>query len=265
MATLVHIADEKNEKSILKNGLRTNRHGVLYFMPMTAGYYASHQWCRELKRYGVKNFIAVYFKMDSDELIWYGKYNESHEQVRLGDAVSGFINEVDQLGFEMYVEKPVGRKFISKTKSIKKPMGWRYYPNAHGRKPCCCPVCRRGEYGQSEYQRIEAEETKSRRMSVTEAKKIISESNDIDELNEAVDVFSKKHRKESPGFLTPLLQKGDAWLEYCAILAISKFRHPLRKEILINYKSGDNDIKELLADIYEALEWSSNAIVEKEK
>ena len=42
------------------------------------------QWLRELKRGGVKTFVGVYFKLDSTEKVYAGRYNEPHRQITLG-------------------------------------------------------------------------------------------------------------------------------------------------------------------------------------
>jgi hypothetical protein len=80
MAVLVNITKVENERSIIHSGIKPGKHsGCLYFMPHTQDFLVSHQWARELKRYGVKNFMAVDFKLPKDEQIWFGKYSDGHK------------------------------------------------------------------------------------------------------------------------------------------------------------------------------------------
>jgi len=51
MAMFVHITDEKYEKNIKVNGLKTSKKNkFIFFMPLFDEHLISHQWAREEKR-----------------------------------------------------------------------------------------------------------------------------------------------------------------------------------------------------------------------
>lgn len=141
MAVLVHITNVENENSVMRTGIKPGIGEVVFFMPHMKDFLISHQWARELKRSGVKNFAAVDFRIPNNELIWFGRYYSQHEQVELGKAISTFIEAEDKLGYEFFIERKIEPKEILKFRKIPKPMGWRYEPHAHGKKPCSCPMC----------------------------------------------------------------------------------------------------------------------------
>ena len=99
MATLVHIANEKNKKNIITSGIKTN-YNIVYFMPHMQDRLISHQWARELKRSGTKNFIAVDFKLNGNEEVWFGYFNRVHEKMELSKAIKIFMELDDMLGYE---------------------------------------------------------------------------------------------------------------------------------------------------------------------
>ena len=143
MPTLVHLADEKYADKIVANGIKIGKgtRGV-YCIPVTPDFYVSHQWLRELRRRGVKIFVGVYFKLNTKELVWFGKYNRGHAQMELGKALAEFRKAEDKLGFEFLVERKIEPKEIQKVKHLPQIVGWRYYPDSHNRETLCtCPMC----------------------------------------------------------------------------------------------------------------------------
>jgi hypothetical protein len=51
----------------------------------------------------------------------------------------------DPMGLQVILPRPVSPKEIESVYRPPKVVGWRYYPAAHGRSPCGCPYCQRGE------------------------------------------------------------------------------------------------------------------------
>ncbi len=47
----------------------------------------------------------------------------------------------DPLGMQIVVPRAILPKEIRAIRSVPQVLGWRYFPNAHGRKPCGCPYC----------------------------------------------------------------------------------------------------------------------------
>ena len=143
MAILVHLADEKDLASIKKNGIKVGkRQRGIFCMPVLQDFYISHQWLRELKRSGTKTLIGVYFKLDSQELVYAGKYNQEHKHISLGEAIKEIMSLDDPLGYELIIDRKIEAKEIEKIRILPQKLGWRYCPTSHNEKPACtCPVC----------------------------------------------------------------------------------------------------------------------------
>ncbi len=143
MPLLVHLADERESSNIQKNGikLRKDRKGI-FCMPVLQNFYVSHQWLRELKRSGTRTYVGVYFKLDSEELVYAGKFNQEHKHIKLTHAIKEIMSLEDPLGYELIVDRKILASEISKIKILPQKLGWRYYPTSHNTKPtCACPVC----------------------------------------------------------------------------------------------------------------------------
>ena len=145
MPTLVHLADERNSKKILKSGIKIpkNSYGI-YFMPVLQDFYITHQWLRELKRGGAKSIIGVYFKLDSPELVYAGKFSEEHKHISLGEAIKEIMSLKDPLGYELIIDRKIEAIEITKIKQLPQTVGWRYLPGSNGTTPCTCEYCMRG-------------------------------------------------------------------------------------------------------------------------
>lgn len=144
MPTLVHLADERHAAKIKKNGLKMGRRG-LFCMPVLPHFYVSHQWLRELKRFGGKTFVGVYFKTESSEKVYAGRYNEPHRHIELGEAIREIITIEDPLGYELILDRKITSGEIEKIRHLPQNIGWRYQPHAKGKPPCGCKFCQRGK------------------------------------------------------------------------------------------------------------------------
>lgn len=152
MAMFVHLTPEKSLKAILRNGISRLRKGAnafqgIYAMPVTRNYFVSHQWLRELKRRGEGPVVGIYFRVSDDETVLVGHYGQAHQEMTAAEAVALMMNAENKEGFEVIIPRRIGAKEIHRYKSISQIVGWRYYPGANGKKPCCCPYCQRGQYG----------------------------------------------------------------------------------------------------------------------
>src|SRR5690606_29938744 len=106
MPTLVHLADERNSEATRKNRIKPiNKSLGIYAMPVMQNFYLSHQWLRELKSSGAKNIIGVYFKVDSAEMVYAGRYNKKHQLVNLGTAIKMIMEAEDALGYEIIINR----------------------------------------------------------------------------------------------------------------------------------------------------------------
>jgi hypothetical protein len=195
MPVFIHLASEKNLKSILGNGIKAAEmddeigKGV-YCMPVTQNFVISHQWLRELKRYGHKSIIAVYFKLNDDELVWFGHYNKSHAKITAAEAVKAIVDSEDGQGFEAILPRAITPKEIHRIKHMKQVVGWRYYPEAHGRELCVCPACvRKGTYRSTKKREGRYKELISKLRSEKEISGILSVLGDVE--NVAADLPSR--------------------------------------------------------------------------
>ena len=85
----------------------------------------------------MKTLVGVYFKIKSDEKLWFGKYFENHQFEEAGKALERFKEMDDKLGFECLIERKIEPNEISKIKSLPQTVGWRYSPTSHERKLDC--------------------------------------------------------------------------------------------------------------------------------
>jgi hypothetical protein len=258
MTLLVHITSQEIARKISKNGINKGvTNGFVYFMPISFSHYISHQWMRELKRSGIKNFSAVYFKLNDDAMVWHGYYNANHENEPLSIAVGKFMRLADQQGYEFYVSGRINKGSITKISNIKKIMGWRYHPKAHGIKPCNCPAClMRGEYSSAKRRKAWNDENEKPKYTTEEARVILSGSNDIDEIYVAMWIFGKKYRQDDPQFLFRVFDFNDEILSSDGVKILSKFKHPKAKAKLIEFSKGDNaDLAEYALQLLKERNW----------
>lgn len=158
MPILVHLTSHKNIQKILRSGIVGASRNIyckweqqelykeiskaVYCMPVLPNYYISHQWLRELKRGGQNNFVGIYFRLDSNELVWLGHCNQPHIQVTVNQAIDIIMHNPNPRGYEVIVPSSIRSNEIHKVKHLPQVVGRRYYPEAHSNKPtCACPMC----------------------------------------------------------------------------------------------------------------------------
>lgn len=148
----VHLTPEARLKSIRRSGISrlralwTGGRGV-FAMPVTRNFFVSHQWLRELKRRGAGPIAAVYFRVPDTEVVWVGHYNQAHQAMTAAEAVALIASAERDEGFQVIVPRKIRAAEIHKVRRLRQVVGWRYYPDAHGKQPCGCPICQRGSYG----------------------------------------------------------------------------------------------------------------------
>ena len=152
MANFVHLTDDKTIETIRRSGIRLAKihnndyPAGIFCMPVTNDFFASHQWARELKRFGKKNLYGIYFRIKDDEPVWYGYYNAEHRHDNAVKAIHTFDKLENKMGFQVVIPRKIYANEIYKIKAVPL-MGWRFYPTSKGRRPCLCPACiGRGEY-----------------------------------------------------------------------------------------------------------------------
>lgn len=150
MPILVHIADARDARKIGRTGLavcrwrQPERRGV-YAMPVLPNYFVSHQWMRELKRRGLRTMVGVYFRVPDREAVLVGHYGKQHTPMTASRAVRVIMEAVDARGYEVLLPRKIEAREISAIRAVNRVVGWRFYPDSHGKHVCGCPACSKGE------------------------------------------------------------------------------------------------------------------------
>ncbi len=156
MARLVHITADTDAARIRRHGIRprrvrwllTSEDRFVWAFPVLESYTLTHQWARELKRWGRHTMAAVTFTIDDDETVYVRHYLGEPIAATAAEAV-GLIRAVDDpRGYEILVPRRIEARKVMAVRTLPQAVGWRYAPtfkNAE-RYPCECPVCApRGE------------------------------------------------------------------------------------------------------------------------
>lgn len=139
----------RNVSRIRKDGIRARRLAAggkgLYATPVLRDYYRSHQWLRELRRRGTRVISAVQFRVPDEAEVLVGRYDEDPVLMTATEAVQVFRDHDSGLGLEVILTESIPASWITRIYTPDQVVGWRYYPESHGRKPCGCPSCQRGQ------------------------------------------------------------------------------------------------------------------------
>lgn len=146
MPILTHLTPEKAARPILRAGIRAISHGLgtpegVFCMPILPDDFATHQWLREVKRCGQRTVVAVDFRLPSDEPAWVGHYGRPHAETTVGRAIGMLMRLADRRGFEVIVPRAIRKDEILRVRTPRQVIGWRYWPEAHGNRPCPCRAC----------------------------------------------------------------------------------------------------------------------------
>ena len=150
MALFVHLAPEKQSATIRRSGIKPRRmpegdragfERVVFAMPVTNDFYASHQWLRELKRNGQRTIVGVYFRVPDEQRVMVGHYSQAHLEMTASEATGLIFNLQNAEGYEVLIPRKIEAEEIRDIKCVPQVLGWRYHPQAKGTKPCGCPVC----------------------------------------------------------------------------------------------------------------------------
>ncbi|MFE0463397.1 HEAT repeat domain-containing protein [Kitasatospora sp. NPDC058965] len=158
MPSFVHLASTADAPRIRRSGLRAVSHGQggargVYCFPVLPSYTLTHQWLRELARFGTRGgLVAVQVRLPDDERVLVGHYRDRHREaqatVPAAEAVRRIAALDDPRGWEVFVPRPVRPRELHRIRTAPQVVGWRYRPDAHGTRPCTCFGCRlRGGYG----------------------------------------------------------------------------------------------------------------------
>jgi hypothetical protein len=232
MPTLVHLADERHTSKILNGGIRIGKYqSGIYCMPVLQNFYVTHQWLRELKRGGVKTFVGVYFRVDSSQLVYAGKYNSHHKHISLGQAIKEIMSIDDPLGYELIIDRKIEPSEIVKVKNLPQTLGWRYKPYSHGIKPCPCEFCiKTSMKAESIRKRLDVVETVDSYETIVDKIKL---SKDDDEVRELLYKIARKNRRSDPGELFFVVNKYSKYVDDAFANVLRYYRHPNAEKLLL--------------------------------
>ena len=150
MVSFIHIADKNDESAILRNGIKLgNRRAVVrgvFAIPVVPNFATTHQWSRELKRWGARTLICVQFKIPDEDPVLVGTYNGEKLAMTAAEALGAVLKHTDPMGLEVIIPRKITAREITRTYLAPRVSGWRYHPAAKGKPPFCrCKWCNRGE------------------------------------------------------------------------------------------------------------------------
>lgn len=151
MPRLVHITADTDAARIRRHGIRPRRvrnflpgeDRFVWCFPVLDSYTLTHQWSRELKRWGKHTLAAVTFRIDDAEPVYVGHFNSERARMTAAPASGLIRSAADPRGYEMLVPRRIEASEIVSIRTLPKAIGWRYWPDAKAssRRPCDCPVC----------------------------------------------------------------------------------------------------------------------------
>ncbi|MEU6852643.1 HEAT repeat domain-containing protein [Actinacidiphila alni] len=158
MAMFVHLTSAANAARIRRSGIRAGSRGQggvrgVYCFPVLPSYALTHQWVRELARFGSRGgLVAVHVRLDDRQEVLVGRYGDRaggrQAEVSAAEAVRRVREVADPRGWEVFVPRAIGPREVHRVRGVPQVAGWRYVPGAHGTRPCTCFGCReRGGYG----------------------------------------------------------------------------------------------------------------------
>ncbi|MFG3256297.1 HEAT repeat domain-containing protein [Streptomyces sp. NPDC048172] len=157
MAMFVHLTSAANAPRVRRSGIRAVSQGReggrgVYCFPVLRSYTLTHQWLRELARFGSRGggLVAVHVRLDDAEPVVVGPYGRraARSSGTAAEAVRTIAALEDPRGWEVFVPRAIRPREVHRIRGVPQTAGWRYQPDAHGVRPCTCYGCRvRGGYG----------------------------------------------------------------------------------------------------------------------
>jgi len=148
----VHLAPLREQRSLQRAGVRGALVQLLdgenqpqqfaqgvFCMPVLRDFSTTYQWLRELKRWHGLPMVAVHLHVPDGELVWVGRYGESHRPMAASQA-AGWI-EANPRGAQMLLPRSVAVKEIDSIRSLPQLVGWREIPEEDRKGECVCFAC----------------------------------------------------------------------------------------------------------------------------
>jgi hypothetical protein len=153
MPRFIHLAPESVVKRIRRNGIQPTKirgwgrrwhlpgiDRLVWSFPVTPNYAVSHQWLRELKRWGVKTLVAVVFRIDDDEVVFARHSRGIPREMSAAAAVGIIFSHPEPLGYEVMIPRRIKPIEIVAVRHVAQKLGWRKIPGTQKASICPCPV-----------------------------------------------------------------------------------------------------------------------------
>lgn len=151
MATFVHLTPAANGDRISRSGVAArsvgripgdDRRGVFLF-PVLRDHVATHQWSRELVRsHGRGRVVTVQVRLPDTQQVTVGRFDGVATSSTAADAVARIAGLTDPRGWEVFLPRAVSVAEVRHVRELRRAVGWRHVPDAHGTAPCTCRGCR---------------------------------------------------------------------------------------------------------------------------
>lgn len=155
MASFVHVTAAKYEAAIRRSGLGGAKHDLwgaklkrrsVFCFPVLESHTLTHQWTREIGKWRRQPLIGVYFRIPDDEQVICTQLDSrSAKYTSAAESIGVIRQHEDIAGFEVIVQRPIRSNEIQRIAPIRGVIGWRHYPHAHGKAPCACEYCQKGQ------------------------------------------------------------------------------------------------------------------------
>jgi len=136
---------------------------LVWSFPVTPDYAVSHQWLRELKRWGARTLVAVVFRIDDDEVVFARHYSEVPREMSAAAAVGVILSHPEPLGYEVMIPRRIKPGEIVAVRHVPQKLGWRTNPRPGEASFCTCPICVPPGTVKSARRRAQFEELQDRR------------------------------------------------------------------------------------------------------
>ncbi|MFI6996434.1 HEAT repeat domain-containing protein [Nocardia sp. NPDC050175] len=243
MALLVHLTPEKNARRIRRAGIATSGYGGgVFCMPVMPSYVLSNQWLRELRRGGQRLIVAVHFRISDNELVRVGHYSAAGTEMTAAEAVSLILHAEDARGYEIVVPRPIAPAELHRVRHVRQVTGWRYHPNAHGRRPCACPACLgRGAFKAADLRRRLSIDSPA--LTKPQLLDNLRNAGDDDDLIDALYGLARRSRGDV-GDIAYLIDHPNPEVRYVLALALRKYRGGAARRLLARLAADpDSDVR----------------------
>ncbi len=99
----------------------------------------THQWVRELRRWGRGRLVAVDFRIASDEMVYVGRFGVQKVHGPAGEVLPELLAQ--PWGGEVLLPRPVDAAEILRVRDIRQDVGWVETPGTAHPYSCVCPMC----------------------------------------------------------------------------------------------------------------------------